>query len=257
MFEPEVPDTADQPSGQRETLEPDKGTSAAYDAEDEEGADLPNTAGLDLPNTVGRSAVNDMVIPSGIPLTESIHQNPAAAAVFGSSLLSEASGDKLINGFASARNAEGSPDSRPVAAKTAKTENGKADQKADPPASQTGKDGSLPIKADLDPHWRGLDETNAEKWLSAFMDGEEAPPKLVSWISEPSAEHSLQASDIHRVLDAAWKRSARRGQKNAPRTWNWFYEVLLLLSFRDTLHAYLKCLRRRGQRAGPAQTLRQ
>jgi hypothetical protein len=74
--------------------------------------------------------------------------------------------------------------------------------------------------------WTSLDVTNVKKWLAAFMDGEEAPPRLVSWIIELAADYSLRASDIHRALDAAWKRRAAPGQKNAPRSWNWFYEVL-------------------------------
>ena len=82
-----------------------------------------------------------------------------------------------------------------------------------------------PGRAPVDP-WTGVDVTNVKKRLSAFMDGEDAPPKLVFWIVDLATEHSLRASDIHRALDAAWNRQAAPGQKNAPRGWNWFYEVL-------------------------------
>jgi hypothetical protein len=74
--------------------------------------------------------------------------------------------------------------------------------------------------------WTSLDVTNVKEWLGAFMDAEEAPPKLVTWIIAIAAERSLSADDIHRALDAAWKRGAAPGQENAPRCWNWFYEVL-------------------------------
>jgi hypothetical protein len=82
-----------------------------------------------------------------------------------------------------------------------------------------------PKAAHVEP-WTGLDVTNVQKWLGAFMDGEEPPHKLVSWIIDFASEYSLRASDIHEALDAAWKRVAAPGQKNAPRSWNWFYEVL-------------------------------
>jgi len=82
-----------------------------------------------------------------------------------------------------------------------------------------------PKPAHVEP-WTGLDVTNVRKWLRAFMDGEEPPLKLVSWIIDLATEYSLRASDIHEALDAAWKRGAAPGQKNAPRSWNWFYEVL-------------------------------
>ena len=82
-----------------------------------------------------------------------------------------------------------------------------------------------PKPAHVEP-WTGIDLTNVHKWLSAFMDGDEPPPKLVSWIIDLATEHSLRAGDIHQALDAAWKRRAAPGQKNAPRSWNWFYEVL-------------------------------
>jgi hypothetical protein len=82
-----------------------------------------------------------------------------------------------------------------------------------------------PKPAHVEP-WTGLDVTNVQKWLRAFMDGEEPPLKLVSWIIDLAAEYSLRASDFHEALDVAWKRGAAPGQKNAPRRWNWFYEVL-------------------------------
>ena len=82
-----------------------------------------------------------------------------------------------------------------------------------------------PKAAHVEP-WTGLDVTNVQKWLGAFMDGEEPPPKLVSWIIDLATEYSLRASDIPEALSAAWKRGAAPGQKNAPRSWNWFYEVL-------------------------------
>ena len=58
------------------------------------------------------------------------------------------------------------------------------------------------------------------------MEGDEPPQKLMNWIIDFGAERNLKASDIHQALDAAWKRNARPGEKNAPRDWNWFYETL-------------------------------
>ncbi len=75
--------------------------------------------------------------------------------------------------------------------------------------------------------WTALDISDLQRWLSAFMEGEEPPAELVNWIVfDLSARYDLKASDIHRALDAAWKRNARPGGKNAPRDWNWFYETL-------------------------------
>lgn len=84
---------------------------------------------------------------------------------------------------------------------------------------------SKPEPAHVEP-WTGLDVAKMQEWLGAFMDGEKPPPKLVSWIIDLATEYSLRASDISEALDAAWKRGAAPGQKNAPRSWNWFYEVL-------------------------------
>ena len=74
--------------------------------------------------------------------------------------------------------------------------------------------------------WTGLDVSNLQKWLSAFMDGEEAPANLVRWITEFAAEASISAEDVRTALETAWRRHAAPGQPNAPRSWNWFYEVL-------------------------------
>ena len=74
--------------------------------------------------------------------------------------------------------------------------------------------------------WTPLDLTSMEKWLSAFMEGEAPPANLVSWITDFAAEYDLEASDIHDALQAAWNRRAAPGEKNAPQSWNWFYEVL-------------------------------
>src|ERR1017187_1244268 len=74
--------------------------------------------------------------------------------------------------------------------------------------------------------WTALDISDLQKWLRMFMEGDEPPQKLVNWIIDFGAERNLKASDIHQALDAAWRRNARPGEKNAPRDWNWFYETL-------------------------------
>src|SRR5579871_5133076 len=80
-----MPNMADQTGRQPEASDLGNRTSATDDPEEESGPDLPNTAGLDLPNLVGRSAINGMVIPSGIHSIESGHQDRAAvASAFGS-----------------------------------------------------------------------------------------------------------------------------------------------------------------------------
>ena len=82
-----------------------------------------------------------------------------------------------------------------------------------------------PLKTQ-EPIWTDSDGTDVSNWLAAFMDGEQPPPNLVSWIVQLAAQYKLSADDIHQALNAAWNRNARPGRKNRPRFWKWFYEVL-------------------------------
>ena len=146
----------------------------------------------------------------------------AARSAFDLSL-GEANG-QADHRLASAKSAADSPDEQSACA--ANAENHKADSKADAPASPAGEEKPLPVNAKPTPPWAGLDVTNVGKWLSAFMDGEQAPQKLVRWIVDLAEQCRLSADDIRSALEAAWRRRAAPGQKNAPRSWNWFYEVL-------------------------------
>lgn len=76
------------------------------------------------------------------------------------------------------------------------------------------------------PIWTQSDVTNVGNWMAAFMDGEQPPTKLLSWIMQFAEQHKLSAEDIHQALNRAWNRNARPGRKNRPKCWNWFYEVL-------------------------------
>jgi hypothetical protein len=151
-----------------------------------------------------------------------IKSTAAAMSAFDLSL-GEANGQADYR-FASAKSAEDSPDEQSACA--ANAENHKADSKAGALASPAGEDESLPMKAKPTPPWAGLDVANVGKWLSAFMDGEQAPQKLVLWIVDQAEQCRLSADDIRSALEVAWRRRAAPGQKNAPRSWNWFYEVL-------------------------------
>jgi len=62
--------------------------------------------------------------------------------------------------------------------------------------------------------------------LAGFMDEEQPPKPLLEFVLSLAAQYSLTAADILRVLDAAWQRGAAPGQKNRPRQWKWFHEVL-------------------------------
>jgi len=76
------------------------------------------------------------------------------------------------------------------------------------------------------PIWTDSEVTELSNWLAAFMDGEQPPANLLSWIITLAERYRLSAADIHRALNAAWNRNARPGRKNRPHIWNWFYEVL-------------------------------
>ncbi len=119
--------------------------------------------------------------------------------------------------------------------------NGEKD-KADPPARTAGEEKHLPVEkqkseADSAPKdkeqisqltfrpWNSTEIDQVRKLLSAFMDREEPPNRLVVWIHE-TFEGICPARDVHAALEVAWNRNAAPGQKNAPRTWNWFYSTL-------------------------------
>ncbi len=76
------------------------------------------------------------------------------------------------------------------------------------------------------PTWTDSDVTDVSNRLAAFMDGEQPPASLLSWIIQLTEQYKLSADDIHRALNAAWNRNARPGRKNRPHFWKWFYEVL-------------------------------
>jgi hypothetical protein len=76
------------------------------------------------------------------------------------------------------------------------------------------------------PIWTDSDVSNVGNWLAAFMDGEQPPPKVLSWIMQLAERYKLSADDIHQALNGAWNRNARPGRKNRPKYWKWFYEVL-------------------------------
>jgi hypothetical protein len=76
------------------------------------------------------------------------------------------------------------------------------------------------------PIWTDSDVTNVGNGLAAFMDGEQPPAELLSWIIKFAEQDNLSAYDIRRALNAAWNRNGCPGRKNRPRSWKWFYEVL-------------------------------
>jgi hypothetical protein len=115
--------------------------------------------------------------------------------------------------------------------------------KADSPAKTASDEPSSPVKekklkADPEPSvreqtsgiakfppWTGIDVGQIQKLLSAFMDGDEPPVKLIEWICT-TFEGVCPALDVCAALEAAWNRRAAPGKKNAPRNWNWFYTML-------------------------------
>jgi hypothetical protein len=76
------------------------------------------------------------------------------------------------------------------------------------------------------PIWTDSDVTDVGNELAAFMDGEQPPTELLSWIIQFAEQEKLGAYDIRRALKAAWNRNGCPGRKNRPRSWKWFYEVL-------------------------------
>lgn len=136
-----------------------------------------------------------------------------------------------------------------------KTEHSKADGQADAPAKPAGEENPLggdsgeekpshqgkkqnPIEVAASSQevsgtgqhakpWTDLGVSSLQKWLSGFMDGEQPPAKLVNWIvGDLAPKYSLSAEAIGDALAAARARRASPRKKNAPRTWNWFYETL-------------------------------
>jgi hypothetical protein len=62
--------------------------------------------------------------------------------------------------------------------------------------------------------------------LAGFMDDEQPPKPLLEFVLSLAAQYRLSAADILGALTAAWQRGAAPGQRNAPRQWKWFHEVL-------------------------------
>jgi hypothetical protein len=206
MFEGDMPNPADQPPA--ETPPPD---STDDDPVAEENPDLPNTAGPDLPNMATRSAVIDIQILSRILSEESLQQNNTQA-------------DYQL---ASAKIAEDSPASGACAGRKSERQEGRAAHEADERGRFGGQEEPLPRGGGPKHRWTALEEANLRKRLSAFMDGDDAPPKLVRWIIDDLAEkYDLSPGDVHGALEIAWNRRAQPGERNAPRSWNWCYEVL-------------------------------
>jgi hypothetical protein len=59
------------------------------------------------------------------------------------------------------------------------------------------------------------------------MDGDQPPAELTEWILRDLVrKYSLSATVMRDALQGAWHRNGAPGRKNAPRDWNWFYEVL-------------------------------
>ena len=123
-------------------------------------------------------------------------------------------------------------------------ENPKGEEsRADPPAKNAGEENPLSVEEETPkadprhlareltygapgpPPWTGIDVSHIRKVLSAFMEGQEPPPKLIEWICL-TFKGLCSARDVCSALEAAWNRRAAPGKKNAPRTWNWFYSVL-------------------------------
>jgi hypothetical protein len=103
--------------------------------------------------------------------------------------------------------------------RTEKRISGDAPEKA-PARSRLSRFG-LPV------NWTDADVVSLQQQLSAFMDGDQPPADLTEWILHDLARrYSLSASDICGALQAAWRRDGAPGKKNAPRQWEWFYEVL-------------------------------
>jgi len=101
-----------------------------------------------------------------------------------------------------------------------------ADSRHASPKTCEGSRGCIVSGGNPKPIWTDSDVTNVGNWLAAFMDGEQPPTKLLSWIMQFAEQHKLSAGDIHQALNRVWNRNARPGRKNRPKCWNWFYEVL-------------------------------
>jgi hypothetical protein len=97
------------------------------------------------------------------------------------------------------------------------------------PAYASGKPpmrSQFPVSEDLPFEWTDMDVFNLQEQIGAFMDGEQPPANLTIWILDLAREYGLSANDVHGGLQAAWRRNGAPGRKNAPRDWNFFYEVL-------------------------------
>ena len=84
----------------------------------------------------------------------------------------------------------------------------------------------LSVSEDLPVGWTGAAVLDLQQQMAAFMDGDYPPAKLTSWILDLAREYSLSATDVRDELQAAWQRRAAPGQRNSPKHWEWFYEVL-------------------------------
>jgi hypothetical protein len=74
-------------------------------------------------------------------------------------------------------------------------------------------EGESPLEEPRPKHrWTALDEENLAKRLSAFMDGDEAPPKLVRWIVDDLAQNY----DVNHV--GSYGRRTHRGMARPART---------------------------------------
>lgn len=70
------------------------------------------------------------------------------------------------------------------------------------------------------------DMADISKRMADFMDGEAPPKPTQEFVTALATQYNLSAADILGALNAAWQRGAAPGQKNAPRQWKWFNEVL-------------------------------
>lgn len=62
--------------------------------------------------------------------------------------------------------------------------------------------------------------------MSLFMGNEKPPKRFLAWFDGFVPEHKLSPEQVVDALDNAWNRHAAPGQRNNPRSWNWFYETL-------------------------------
>jgi hypothetical protein len=56
--------------------------------------------------------------------------------------------------------------------------------------------------------------------------GDAIPPNLIRFALELAAEYKLMPNDIKTTVRRAWLKIQRTGGRIAPRTSNWFFEVL-------------------------------